>query len=379
MLTVSRALEQSGFAVYSQRDQVKQQQADTQRRLEALRGDANDHVPTRTLRIALDAARGGLLTITYDTKRAGWIPAYQATLDSASGEVVLEQRALVAQATGEDWRGVKLRLSTGTPARNASSPQPYRWRLNLAEPRPEKYAPAPQPPAPAPMPVMEAQRPDANTPLFAPTEIEGAYLTMFEIPNKIDVPSDAQKVGFTLVRKSMSVKLVDRVIPNQSARAWLIAASSRPDGVWPDGAVQLRRDGASVGEINWSGALHDNQLLLPFGPDEQVITTVADGGNSTGTVKTFGDSASKTLSRRYTVRNRHRTPINVEIVESTPISDSADIKVTSNFTPEPDDAAWQGRQDIVAWKRTLAAGGEASVGAIYAVQYPGKRTIIGLP
>jgi hypothetical protein len=226
---------------------------------------------------------------------------------------------------------------------------------------------------------MEARRADANTPLFAPTRIEGSFLTKFEIPGKIDVPSDAQKVGFTLTRESLPAKVVARVIPDQSTRAWLVATANRPDGVWPDGEMQLRRDGAHVGQTNWSDAFQNDQLALPFGPDEQVFASRSDGPDSTGVVRTSNDNATKTLSRRYTVKNGHRRPIDVEIVESAPISDSADIKIASSFTPQPDDAAWQGRQGIVAWKRTLVAGEEVGVGASYTVQYPVQRRILGLP
>ncbi len=379
---VTRALRQSGFAVYAQRDQIKQQQEDVQRRLNALRGDAGGPVPTRTLRIALDAPRGGLLTLTYETQRAGWIPAYQANLDTSSGQVALERRALVAQATGEDWHGVKLQLTTATPVQDMRTPQPRQWRLDLEQPRQNNNAPAqppvmsPPPPAPAPMPD---ERRDANTPLFAPTVVEGAFLTEFNIPGKIDVASDAQKVAFTLNRRSAPARLVARVIPSQSTRAWLVAKADRPDGDWPDGTVQLRRDGAPVGETPWSQAVQGGDLILPFGLDEQVSTSRDDGADSSGTVKTSGGNVAKTLSVRYTVRNRHRTPIDVEIVESAPVSESADIRVTSNFTPQPDDAAWQGHQGVVAWERTLAAGGETRVSASYTVQYPGDRTILGLP
>jgi uncharacterized protein (TIGR02231 family) len=378
---VSRALEESGYSVFAQRDRIKQQQEETQRRLDARRSDAGGPVPTRTIHIALDAPRGGRLTIAYDTQRAGWIPAYQANLDSSSGQVTLERRALVAQATGEDWRGVKLQLATTTPARNTRSPQPGVWRLALEEPREGNHAQAaqPMPAAAPPAPMLEARRADANAPLFAPTRIEGSFLTKFEIPGNIDVPSDAQKVGFTLARESLPAKLVARVIPDQSTRAWLVATADRPEGVWPDGDVQLRRDGAHVGKTNWSEALQNDQLALPFGPDEQVFASRADGPDATGTVKTSNDNASKTISRRYTVKNGHRKPLDVEIVESAPISDSADIKVTSSFTPQPEDAAWQGRQGVVAWKRTLVAGEEVSVGASYTVQYPVKRRVIGLP
>ncbi len=338
-------------------------------------------VPTRTLRIALDAPRGGLLTLIYETQRAGWIPAYQASLDTSSAQVTLERRALVAQATGEDWHGVKLQLTTATPVQNMRTPQPRTWRLDLQQPR-RNNAEAPAPsmsPQPSAPPPMSNERRDANTPLFAPTVVEGAFLTEFNIPGRIDVASDAQKVAFTLNRRPTPARLVARVIPSQSTRAWLVAKADRPDGVWPDGSVQLRRDGAPVGETRWSEAVQGENLILPFGLDEQVSTTSDDGPDSTGTVKTSGGNVAKTLSARYTVRNRHRTPIDVEIVESAPVSESADIRVTSNFTPQPDDTAWQGHQGVVAWERTLAAGGEARVGASYTVQYPGDRTILGLP
>jgi uncharacterized protein (TIGR02231 family) len=383
-----RALEQNGFAVYAQRDQIKKQQDDIRKRLDVLRGDndSDDDKPvaTRTLRVAYHALHGGRLTFSYDTGNAGWRPAYQASLDSATGRVTLERRALVAQATGEDWRGVALQLSTGTPTGSPAMSLPDTWRLQLAPSYNgirgnEDMAAAPMA-APAPVALSKmSDRENAGTPLFEPTQIEGTFLTKFEIPGRIDVPSDAQKVGFTLARQSFPVKLTARALPEQSPHAWLVATATRPDGVWPDGNVQLRRDNAQAGEIRLSQAYQDNSLALPFGPDEQVTVTSADGADASGTVKTLGGNASKTISRRYTVKNLHHLPIDVEIVASTPISDSADVKVTSTFAPQPDDTDWQGHQGLIAWKRTLAAGEEASVSASYTIRYPGKQTIIGLP
>lgn len=381
MSAMSHALEQSGFTVYAQREQIRQQQKETQERLRALRsGSGNGPVATRTLRIAFDAPQGGLLTIAYDTRRAGWIPAYQADFDSSRDQVTLERRALVAQATGEDWSGVKMQLSTGTPTGSAIAPEPGAWRLRLVEVQRNRYfGPRGTEDIAAEAAYMKVVSDRTDTPLFEPTQIEGTFLTQFDIPGKIDVPSDAQKVGFTLARQSLPARLVARVIPNQSTRAWLVATTDRPEGVWPDGDVQLRRDNAQVGETRLSQALSGNELSLPFGPDEQVTVSSTDKANASNTVKASGDDVAKTFIRHYTVKNGHRTPIAVEIVESTPVSDSADIKVTSNFMPQPDNTAWQDHQGIVAWKRTLAAGGEISVNASYTIRYPGKRTILGLP
>ncbi|BAN22040.1 DUF4139 domain-containing protein [Caballeronia insecticola] len=384
LLDVSRQLEQSGYAVFTQSDQIKREKEEVQKRLAEVRGEDGDATATRSIRIALDAPRGGPLTIAYDTQRAGWIPAYQATLDSSSGQVTLERRALVAQATGEDWRGVKLRLSTGTPAKNARAPAPAVWQLQLSEApgtipsSTREYAPAPAPPAPVLM-ASPLARTHPNTPLFEASQIDGAFLTQFEIPGEIEVPSDGQKVGFTLAKEKIPVKLSARVVPRQSTRAWLVATGSRPAGIWPDGDVQLRRDGESVGSMRWSNALSNDELSLAFGPDDQVSVSRADGLDSTGTFKASDGKASKTLSAQYSVKNLHRTPIDVEIVEAGPISDSAELDVVTSFKPQPDDASWQGQRGVVAWRRLLSSGQEATLNASYTLRYPRDRRLFGLP
>ncbi|WP_250450241.1 DUF4139 domain-containing protein [Caballeronia sp. ATUFL_M2_KS44] len=381
LLQVSRSLQESGYQVFTQRDEIKRQQDEVQKRLDALQNDGSAAVATRTIHVALDAPSGGMLTIAYDTQRAGWIPAYQATLDSSNGELTLQRRALVAQATGEDWRAVKLRLSTGTPVRNTRAPEPAVWELHMSQPRPVPAMAAvpPPPPAPAPTPPESRARRDANGPLFAPVQIDGAFMTQFEIPGEVEVPSDAQKVGFTLGSQRLPVKLSARVVPRQSTRAWLIATAARPSGLWPDGDVQLRRDGELVGTTRWSNALSNDEIALPFGSDEQVSVSKADGADSTGAVKARNASTSRTVSMRYTVKNLHRTPITVEIVEATPISNASDLSVSTTLKPQPEDASWQGHQGIVAWRRSLAAGQEASVGASYTVTYPSDRIVYGLP
>ncbi|MET0540377.1 MAG: DUF4139 domain-containing protein [Variovorax sp.] len=68
-----------------------------------------------TVTVTLAAARDADVALSYQVPGPGWTPAYRAQLDTATRKLRLERQALVAQATGEDWRGVKLMLSTGQP------------------------------------------------------------------------------------------------------------------------------------------------------------------------------------------------------------------------------------------------------------------------
>ena len=81
----------------------------------------------RTKRMALvfvtkpDAA-AATIRLTYLVNAANWMPAYNVRLDGDGKTVTVEYLASVNQASGEDWTGVKLALSTATPATNAMTP-----------------------------------------------------------------------------------------------------------------------------------------------------------------------------------------------------------------------------------------------------------------
>src|SRR3954467_4744355 len=87
----------------------------------------------RTLTITYTAQKPGELRAAYLVTNAGWRPQYRAALDSNTSRVELERQAAVMQRTGEDWRGVKLRLSTGQP-RAATIVDPNTWQLVIRPP-----------------------------------------------------------------------------------------------------------------------------------------------------------------------------------------------------------------------------------------------------
>ena len=78
---------------------------------------------------------GAVVRLVYQINGPGWAPTYRASLDTRTHALSLERQAQVAQATGEDWVGVPLRLSTGQPRRGTTGPQPRPWRVGIAEPR----------------------------------------------------------------------------------------------------------------------------------------------------------------------------------------------------------------------------------------------------
>ncbi|WP_296223528.1 DUF4139 domain-containing protein [Ralstonia sp. UBA689] len=380
------ALTRNAQEVFTRQEQLQKRDAELKARLDALQQTHGSGSSTlRTVRIAVAAPRGGELRVSYQTSRAGWRPAYQASVDSVRSSVIVERQATIAQATGEDWRGVRLRLSTGQPRNRPRGPEPYAWQLAIEPPPQAKPYPAAPAAAMAPAPIAmekvltrEARNSSDNTPLFDVNTVQTAFATEFEVPTTVELPSDAQKVTFTLASETLPAKLTARSTPRMDTSAYLIATLDRPQGIWPAGTLQLRRDGAVVGTTQWNPAGEDQKVTLPFGRDDLVTVVVETPKTFQRSVGLLDNRNERQLGALYTVRNRHRDAIDVQILEATPVSQSDDIKVRATFAPEPAKRDWEHRPGVIAWEQTIPAGESARFSADYLITYPKDARVTGL-
>lgn len=105
-----------------------------------------------TARIALSldaegAPRAVTLAVSYFVPGAWWVPAWQVRLDRAGTAAAIELRAHVVQQSGEDWSGVRLRLSTAEPLRFSALPTLKAIRIGKAQDAPPArrgFRPPPQ-------------------------------------------------------------------------------------------------------------------------------------------------------------------------------------------------------------------------------------------
>lgn len=113
------------------------------------------------------------IVLRYRIAGARWAPAYAVRLDRAMRAGTLELRAIVGQATGEDWRDVALTLSTALPQQWAELPKLDSLRIGRRQAAPKQtgWRPAPVgaealygdydrdlPPPPAPPPSAPIRR-----------------------------------------------------------------------------------------------------------------------------------------------------------------------------------------------------------------------------
>ena len=367
------ALRRSAQDALTRQHQIRRQQEDLDRELAPLLAlrERERTGRTRVLSVAvtLDAPREAELRLRYQIAGPGWSPAYRALLDTVSGAVRLERQALVAQATGEDWRDVALRLSTGQPRRGTAGPQPRPWRVGLVPPPPVVAPKALPAAAPAPAPMALARGDAAPTPSFDVSVFQGSYATEFAVPQRIDVPSGGDRVTLSLGSQPLPARLLTRTVPQQDPSAWLVAEVPSPEGVWPAGPLQLLRDGAYVGSDTLRAG-GPGPLTLPFGRDEQVLVTSAGPREVSGSAGFAGTRAGRTTERTWMVENRHRTPVTLQLLEAIPVATHEDVHVETRFDPEPTGRRWQEQPGVVWWEQRLAAGQRLGVTSGHTLSWP---------
>jgi uncharacterized protein (TIGR02231 family) len=374
------AIRRGGADAYGtiQRIEIKKREvaksiATLERDLARLRSGARD---VRTLVIAYSATRPGELRAAYHVTNAAWRPAYRASLDSAASRVELERQAAVSQKTGEDWRGVKLRLSTGQP-RTAQLVDPNTWQLVIRPPQP-KVALDDLRSSVAAAPAARALMRERAEQEMKPDQIETEYATEFEVPGRVDIAADGRQVTVGLARQALAVKQRIRVVPRRDSAATVTAEAEMPEGVWIPGDMQLYRDGAYVGSTYWQ-AQTKTKVLLPFGRDDRVQVAINRLKERSGAAGLIGQRAERQVATLYTITSRHKVPVELLLLEAAPVPVNDQITVETSFQPKPKTANWEERRGVYAWEQPLAPGETLKFVADYVITYPKDAMVVGLP
>jgi uncharacterized protein (TIGR02231 family) len=330
---------------------------------------------TRTVAIGVLAEREGYARVSYQVNGAGWRPAYRASLDSVASRIELLRQGIVQQATGEDWTNVKLTLSTGQPRLSPQGPDPRPWWVSI---RPIRLYGTTAGALEAPASLAKKSETRADAAAQAPIETQMTFSTEFEVPGRVSLPADGRKVTVSLARLDLAAKMRLRVVPRLAPSAIVTAEAQRPEGVWLPGDMQLQRDGSMVGSTYWNPQ-GSGGLVLPFGRDNLVRVAFDRVKDRKGAAGLIDRRNEREVSDVLSVTSFHRKPIDLLVLESTPVSTSDDIEVRASFEPKPQIENWEQRRGVVAWERQIVPRETVRIALNYAIAYPKDAAVAGLP
>jgi len=380
------ALQQAATDALAKKRQVALQKREIAEKLAALQKDLervqSQSRDTRTLTISLAAERAGSVRVSYQLNSAGWRPAYRAELDSTASSVLLDRLAQVSQKTGEDWRGVKLSLSTVQPRQPTFAAAPQPWLVGYQPPQQQALGKQLYAPAAAPAPIADRSRSLREAADAAPYQpptfrTDGTFATEFVVTAPVTLPSDGREIQLPLAREKLAAAQRIQVSPRLSTSAVVTAETDKPAGAWPAGNLQLYRDGSYVGAQAWSPDAGE-KWRLSFGRDDLLQVRLAPVKGDSGSTGVFDKRNVRTLADRITVRSAHATPVEVMVLDAAPVSTSDEVKVQVAFTPKPTTEGWDERRGVVAWVRTLAPQETATIDIAYTIEYPKEGSVTGL-
>lgn len=204
------------------------------------------------------------------------------------------------------------------------------------------------------------------------------FSTEFEVPGPVNLPSDGRKVTVSLAKLSLPVKMRLRVVPRLDAAAVVTAEAERPEGVWLAGDIQLYRDGNYVGTTGWNPQT-SNGLELPFGRDSLVRVKVDRAKDRNGSGGVIGQRNEREVADTFTLTSLHRAPVELLVLEASPVSTNDQIKVESMFDPKPTTDNWEQRQGVVAWAHSIRPNETLKFSVAYVIGYPKDGAVVGLP
>ncbi|PIE87041.1 MAG: hypothetical protein CSA03_02180 [Bacteroidetes bacterium] len=347
--------------------------------------------------------------LKYLVTDCGWAAMYDLSAEDISGKINLKYKAQVYNNTGNDWADVALTLSTADPQLSASHPQLSPWYLS------EKYAVSGAIGTQKYYaPVQRQQdyrqgvvsnlnwandrvydnyyesgginqgfnksgyfdrsqsdlgiRKDVNAQNVQMRSIDISELsTEFEIKNTFSCPSDMKPYTVDVKNVDLDATFSHVTVPKLDRSAFLMANIIG----WQDlelipGPTNVYFGGVYVGVSQIDTRNVSDTLSLSFGRDDKV-TVMRKLKKEFSTKRVMGNYKRDSYMYEVAIRNNRSTPINIEIYDQVPISQSSQISVSED---EISDGEKNDETGEVKWRVNVAASGIVSKEIGYTVKYP---------
>lgn len=368
------------------------------------------------LRITIDAAApiaAGQLNVTYLTRKARWSPLYDLKLqdaedgaDNGARQVELTRRAAMRQSTGENWRGIRITLSTARPSSRLAGRIPgvvvarIEATASQARLRSGAYFNAIKGQAqtktrPAVGQLLQDERTAVRDGIqvdrarsevapapAAPREaVEVAADARFEGDRVVYVLEETQNItgdgatAYALIGSdSLEATLEARATPADDRTAYLTAVA-KIDKALPPGVASVFRGDTFIGQTRLGYVAPGDKAELPFGAVEGLrieFETVSRALGAEGSIST-----KKTLQEQYLVRvtNLAERSYPITIYAAAPVSENDKIKVDFKTDPAPTADRVEGRRGVVAWRFDLGAGEKNEITFGWTISWPDDENI----
>jgi uncharacterized protein (TIGR02231 family) len=321
----------------------------------------------------------GSFVLTYLVGNASWQPLYDIRVKDINSPISLTYRANVAQASGEDWKGVMLTLSTGNPSENAVRPVLQPWYLYPIQPMATlsevTVMAGRAPAAPAQMYKADMDREQdfgaADRPNVA--QVQNTTTLEFKIDIPYDILSDNKRYAVEMTEYSVPATYEYYVAPKLDPNAYLTAKVTG----WEqynllNGEANLYFEGTFLGKSYLDLAQVADTLPISLGRDRNIVverTRVKEKVKR----QTLAGNRKETRGWEISLRNKKAVPVEIVVQDQFPVPTDQQIKVEDKEAPgaQVDEA-----KGLITWRLSLPANSNKKLSFGYMVKYPATYNVV---
>jgi uncharacterized protein (TIGR02231 family) len=337
------------------------------------------------INVSAEAATQADIEVNYVVSQAGWTPMYDLRAINTKNPVQLGYKANVFQGTGEEWKNVKLKLSTANPNQSGLKPELYTWYLDFYQPaisaREKKKAMYRSAPAAAPEAEMKiAEEADV---LMAPAESVADYVntiqttlnTEFDIALPYTVASSNKPTVVDIRNYEMKSTYEYAVAPKLDTEAFLLAKGTG----WEEfsllpGEANIFFEGTFVGNSYIDPNNIKDTLAISLGRDKRIVVKREKLKDLTSR-KVIGGSQRENYTWEITVRNTKSENVKITIEDQIPVSQNTQIEIA---TTDLGGAKYDANTGKLSWILNLQPNETKKLTYKFEVKYPKDRQVIGL-
>ncbi len=346
--------------------------------------DALTIEPSQTVRLVLSVAASkpfnGSLALNYIAQAVSWRPNYELDLTQADakGALTIRRRATVSQATGEDWKDVKLTLSTAAIGEQMQTYLPGEWLQVLAQPQLRRKSTAGlEMSRTVPQMASEPMMVEEDSGFVAP-KIKGQTIEfVLNRPQSLRSDTDNGLAQLDIDSIEMSVDLFAKAHAAHDQKGFLYAdLVNASGGNFLSGEAFVYRDGAFMGQLSFPAITNGDSADVSFGPLDGLLVerrTVSREDGDRGIIST---SNARSLRFETKVTSLLDYPITLQLFDHVPVSESEDLKITEALSPKPSERDVEGKRGVMRWDFDMKPGAIKALAIGYDTVWPEGQTIL---
>lgn len=312
------------------------------------------------------------LGVSYIVSDAGWVPSYDLRAQSVKKPLEMVYKGKIYQKTGQDWKNVKLFVSTYRPSYNQD--RPILSPLYVAEYTP--YSPQVE--------IASSYRLKKETAAVnayqmrediavKPSQIPVASVSdnqmnvMYELNYNQTILSQEKEQYVILDKRQIDATYKYHTVPKINNHVFLMAFVKNWQNLnLINGEANIYFEDNYIGKTTMTNNYVKDEFPISLGVDERITVKRIKLEDKTSQ-KAMNSNKWENESYQINIRNNTKENIELEILDQLPISENSKIQVKAI---DSGGGNLDEKTGSILWNKNIGSGGSDKINFSYEVKYP---------